>query len=44
RVLEGMQWNLLMAISFLVMLPPLLVFFFFQRLFIQGVVVSGFKG
>jgi multiple sugar transport system permease protein len=33
-----------MAGSTLVMLPPLLLFFFAQRLFIQGVVVSGVKG
>jgi ABC-type glycerol-3-phosphate transport system permease component len=37
-------WNQLMAVSLLVMIPPLLVFFFAQRLFIQGIVVSGVKG
>jgi ABC-type glycerol-3-phosphate transport system permease component len=26
------------------MIPPLLVFFFAQRYFIQGIVVSGVKG
>jgi multiple sugar transport system permease protein len=36
--------NLLMAASTVALLPPVLVFFFAQRLFIQGVVVSGVKG
>ena len=33
-----------MAVSLLVMIPPLLVFFVAQRYFIQGIVVSGVKG
>lgn len=37
-------WAHLMVVSLLVMLPCLLIFFFAQRLFIQGVVVSGVKG
>ena len=37
-------WAHLMVVSLLVMLPCLLLFFFAQRLFIQGVVVSGVKG
>jgi multiple sugar transport system permease protein len=37
-------WNLLMANSVLLLLPCLLLFFFAQRLFIQGVVVTGVKG
>jgi ABC-type glycerol-3-phosphate transport system permease component len=40
----GMRWNWLMAASFTVMLPCLLLFFFFQRVFIQGVVFTGLKG
>ena len=36
--------NLLMAASTVALLPPVLVFFFAQRLFIQGVVISGIKG
>jgi multiple sugar transport system permease protein len=36
--------NLLMAASTVALLPPVLVFFFAQRLFIQGVVISGVKG
>ena len=38
------NWNLLMAASCVSMLPVLLIFFFGQRHFIQGVVVSGVKG
>ncbi len=36
--------HLLMAASTVVMLPSILIFFFAQRLFIQGVVVTGIKG
>ena len=32
-----------MAASLVVMLPVILVFFFAQRIFIQGVVYQGFK-
>ena len=37
-------WNLTMAASVVAMLPPVLLFFFAQRYYIQGVVVSGIKG
>jgi multiple sugar transport system permease protein len=40
----GTQWNLLMAASTVVILPVLIVFFFCQRLFIQGISVTGLKG
>ncbi len=36
--------HLLMAASTVVMLPSILIFFFAQRLFIQGVVITGIKG
>jgi multiple sugar transport system permease protein len=36
-------WNLLMAASLVVMLPVLLLFFFLQRYFVQGVVFTGIK-
>ncbi|HZU87254.1 MAG TPA: carbohydrate ABC transporter permease [Anaerolineaceae bacterium] len=38
------QGNLLMAASLVLLIPPILIFFFAQKLFIQGVVVSGIKG
>ena len=34
----------MLAMSLLIMLPMVITFFFAQRLFIQGVVVSGIKG
>jgi multiple sugar transport system permease protein len=37
-------WNLLMAAATIVMLPTVIVFFFAQRLFIQGVALTGLKG
>jgi ABC-type glycerol-3-phosphate transport system permease component len=39
----GTPWNLLMAATLLVILPILIVFFFAQKLFIQGIATSGFK-
>lgn len=41
---RGTEWQLLMAASLVVMLPVILIFFFAQRYFIQGVVFSGVKG
>ncbi len=38
------QGHLLMSASLLVLLPPILLFFFSQKVFIQGVVISGIKG
>lgn len=37
-------WNLLMAASIVAVLPPLLLFFFAQKYFIQGIVITGSKG
>jgi multiple sugar transport system permease protein len=39
----GTPWNLLMAASVLVILPIIVVFFFAQKLFIQGIATSGLK-
>lgn len=39
----GTPWNLLMAASTLVILPILVVFFFAQKYFIQGIATSGLK-
>ncbi len=38
------RWDLLMAASLVALLPCILLFFFAQRYFIQGIVVSGLKG
>lgn len=40
----GPEWHLIMAASLVAMLPVLILFFFGQRYFIQGVVFSGIKG
>jgi ABC-type glycerol-3-phosphate transport system permease component len=37
-------WNLLMAASLITILPCILLFFFAQRYFIQGIVITGVKG
>ena len=39
----GSQWNLLMAASAMVIAPVIILFFFTQRLFIQGIAVTGLK-
>ncbi len=38
------QWNHIMAMAALISIPPILIFFFTQRYFVQGVVISGIKG
>jgi len=39
----GTDWHYLMAASLVVMLPLVIVFFFAQRIFIQGIVYTGVK-
>ncbi len=36
--------NLIMAVSVILVLPPILLFLISQRIFVQGVVISGVKG
>ncbi|MCS7054692.1 MAG: carbohydrate ABC transporter permease [Thermoflexales bacterium] len=38
------RWNLLMAASTVLVLPVLILFFFTQKLFIRGIVLTGLKG
>jgi multiple sugar transport system permease protein len=40
----GTPWNLLMAAALVMLVPILVLFFFAQRYFIQGIVISGVKG
>jgi multiple sugar transport system permease protein len=40
----GVQWELMMAASTLIMLPCLALFFLAQRVFVQGIALSGLKG
>jgi multiple sugar transport system permease protein len=37
------QWDLLMAATAVVVLPLIVLFFLFQRYFVQGIVTTGFK-
>lgn len=41
---HGTEWATLMAASILMMIPMILIFFFFQRYFIRGFFMSGMKG
>ncbi len=41
---QSTTWNLLQAASMAIVLPPLLVFLFFQRFFIEGITLGGIKG
>ena len=38
------NWNLTMAATLLVMAPVIIVFFFAQKAFIEGVTLTGVKG
>ncbi len=40
----GTEWHLLMAAATIVVLPIIVLFFFTQRTFIQGVALTGMKG
>jgi len=40
---QGTEWGLLMAASMLMVLPALLLFFFCQRFFIEGIALTGTK-
>ncbi len=40
----GLQWQKMMAASTLTMLPPLVLFFFTQRTFVEGITLTGIKG
>jgi multiple sugar transport system permease protein len=44
RTSQQVQWNLTMAATLLMMLPVLVLFFFAQRAFVQGVTLTGVKG
>jgi multiple sugar transport system permease protein len=44
RALHHVQWNLVMAATVLVMLPVIVLFFFAQKAFVEGVTLTGVKG
>lgn len=41
---QAVPWNLVMAASMSIIVPPLLLFLFFQRFFIEGIMLGGVKG
>jgi len=41
---HGVEWNLTMAASVLFMLPVIVLFFLAQRVFVEGVTLTGVKG
>jgi oligogalacturonide transport system permease protein len=43
-ITEAVNWNNLMAMSVLSLLPPVLLFFFAQKYFVEGVSTAGLKG
>jgi multiple sugar transport system permease protein len=44
RTAHQVQWNLTMAATLLMMLPVIVLFFFAQKAFVQGVTLTGVKG
>jgi multiple sugar transport system permease protein len=44
KTLHHVEWNLTMAASIIFMLPVIVLFFLAQRVFIEGVSLTGIKG
>ncbi|MGV8979365.1 MAG: carbohydrate ABC transporter permease [Cellulomonas sp.] len=44
RGIHGTDWGLTMAMTVLVMVPVVLIFFFAQRVFVEGITMTGVKG
>jgi multiple sugar transport system permease protein len=44
KALHHVQWNLTMAASILFMMPVIVLFFLAQRVFIEGITLTGVKG
>jgi multiple sugar transport system permease protein len=44
KMLTHVEWNLMMAASVLFMLPVIILFFLAQRVFVEGVTLTGVKG
>lgn len=44
RTMTQVDWNLMMAASVLFMLPVIILFFLAQRVFVEGVTLTGVKG
>ena len=44
RSLHHVDWNLTMAAALIFMLPVIVIFFLAQRVFIEGITLTGVKG
>ena len=44
RSSRSVDWNLTMAATLIAMIPVVLIFFFAQRIFVQGITLTGVKG
>jgi multiple sugar transport system permease protein len=44
RSIHGTNWGLTMAITMLVLVPVVVIFFFAQRVFVEGITLTGVKG
>lgn len=44
KTVHAVQWNLTMAATLIVMAPLIIIFFFAQKAFIEGVTLTGVKG
>jgi multiple sugar transport system permease protein len=44
RTVHHVDWNLVTAATVLAMAPLIIIFFFAQRAFVQGITITGFKG
>jgi len=44
RGIHGTDWGLTMAMTMLVMVPVVVIFFFAQRVFVEGITLTGVKG
>ena len=41
---QNLAWNYMMVLAMLMLIPILVLFFFFQKQFVQGIVMTGIKG
>ena len=44
RTQYGAEWGQMMAVSTVVTIPLIILFFFTQRTFVQGITMTGIKG
>jgi multiple sugar transport system permease protein len=44
RTAHGVEWNLMMAATLIFILPVIVVFFFAQKVFVEGISLTGVKG